>query len=106
MSKKLLCAELAQRVNAGPDRSATVFRSSEVGQGMHNGALQYGLLKQSLRQRGGHEQGNRYGACGLAENRYAFGIATERRDVGLDPFQCGDLVQQTVVAGGLLRRLR
>jgi hypothetical protein len=39
-------------------------------------------------------------AAGLAEDGHPRGVPTERRDVRLHPFQGGDVVQQTVVAGG------
>ena len=46
------------------------------------------------------------GAGRLPIHRHVPGVAAESGDVGLDPLQGGDLVQQSVVARHLVRRLR
>ena len=52
------------------------------------------------------EHAHRDAARRLPEDRHPVGIAAEGRDVPLHPLQAGDEVQEAVVAGSLVRRLR
>ena len=49
---------------------------------------------------------HRSSSSGLTEDRYLIRISAKRRDVSLDPLQGGALVHVSVVADGLVPRLR
>ena len=63
-------------------------------------------LDQTFRQRGNAQlaHGDRPG--GLAEDRHLVGIAAKCGDVLLDPCQRRDHIEQAVISGNVLRRLR
>lgn len=53
-------------------------------------ALEYELMEETTS--GLEKTSEEEGACTLAERRYIVDVATERRDVGLDPFEYCDQV--------------
>ena len=68
-------------------------------------ALGDDFLKEVAGKRRGHQHAGVDGACGLAEYSDIVGVTTELCDVFMDPLQGEDLIQEAVVAGGVLRRL-
>src|SRR5262245_54857387 len=70
-------------------------------------ALADDAVKQSLGQRGRHQQRAADRAGRLAEDRYIAGVAAEYRDIALNPLQRGDLIEQSIITGkaGLLCEL-
>ena len=69
-------------------------------------ALDDRFLDQIPRQRRGNERLDAAGARALAQDRDVVRIPAECGDVGMDPFERGDLVQEAVVAGNVVRTLR
>ena len=63
-------------------------------------ALDDGLLEKPARCGGRHQRQNANAARRLAEQGDVAWIAAERFDVGLHPFQRGDLVEDAVIRGG------
>ncbi len=68
-------------------------------------ALGDGALEQALRQRRAHESADADGAGRLAEDGHVARVAAEGADVLLHPVQGRYLVQNAVVAAGVLRGL-
>src|SRR6185437_13906898 len=60
---------------------------------------------ESAGQRRNHQQIHRHGPRGFPGDRDLRRIATEGRDVVVNPLQCGDLIEQPVVAGRMMRGL-
>ena len=67
----------------------------EVG---HHAALRDGAVEQALRQRRGHQCGDRHAAGGLPEQGDVARVAAEAVDVGLHPLQRRQQVHQGVIA--------
>src|SRR6185437_8542055 len=60
---------------------------------------------ESAGQRSNHQQIHRHGPRGFPADRDLRRTATEGRDVLVNPLQCGDLIEQPVVAGRMMRGL-
>lgn len=61
-----------------------------------------GLLEQALRQRAGLQIIDRHGAGGLPDQHDVVRIAAELRDIAIDPFQRGHLIEETPIAGSIV----
>src|SRR5215218_1194813 len=61
-------------------------------------ALPNGLVKQSVRERRGHQDADGHGAGGFAEQGDVVGVAAKAGNVGLDPAQRRQLILQAVIA--------
>ena len=68
-------------------------------------ALDDRLLDQVAGQRRGNERFHAAGTGALAQDRDVIRVSAERGDVGMDPLECGDLVQKTIIAGNVVRAL-
>ena len=67
-------------------------------------ALADGAVKQAPGQRRGNQRGGIVGAGRLAKHCHIFRVAAKSRDVVLHPLQCGDLIENAVIAGDTLLR--
>ena len=102
MREQLFGAASAQCGEVLTELGPSSLGGREPSERRHHRTLQYCLLEQSFRQRRGHQDGDRDRARRLPEHRDALRIAAEGGDVALDPLEGRDLVQQTIVAGGML----
>src|ERR1700758_4583484 len=68
-------------------------------------ALADGFCKRATRERRCHECADGDGTRGFAKDGDVGRVSTEGGDVCADPFECGGLIEETVVAGGVVGRL-
>src|SRR5450759_1884847 len=91
----------SQRVSEAERDGSRVVSRSDAGADPGT-ALQNRALKKSFRQWRRDERADAESSGRFAEDRHARRIATEAGDVALHPLQCGDLVEEPVVPGGVV----
>ena len=105
--RETLPPELA--VEFEPDRFGgrmPMARLLQLRGGDHVGTLRHSLVEQPARGRRGHQIHHAQATGGLAGDGDIVRVPAEGRDIALDPAQRFDLIEEAVISGNTLGRLR
>ena len=89
------CADLGGKCRGKSHGVCTAVRRHGA---QHRRARAHRLGKQSLALWAGHQQTDRYRSGRFTDDGYPRWITAECRDIGLNPAQCGNLIEVAVVA--------
>src|SRR5262249_26250565 len=101
------CADRFGELETGlfGDRDGTKLHAGGRAGGGESATLPGGFLEEIAGEGRGHEGADRERARGLAADGDVVRIAAENRDVFDYPFKGRDLIEESVVAGGMVARL-